>query len=126
MRNQVANLIAGSIVEVTGLATLNERDQIDRIHRVLSVEPVSMEPVRIARFEHAGQRYELVAAIAVNVEYTDGLWVYHHPALNLWGYADRREDALRELHESFDYLYRHIARNSQKTWMPLHSNCVTS
>ena len=37
---------------------------------------------------------------------------YTNESLNLWGYADRREDALRDLHESFDYIYREIAEEA--------------
>jgi hypothetical protein len=112
LRDQIANLIAGSIVEVTGFATLGDREQVVRIHQVVSVEHVSTEPLRIARFEHAGRVYDLSTPIAVNVEYTDGLWVYHHPKLNLWGYASRREDALKELHGNFAYLYKEIAEEA--------------
>jgi hypothetical protein len=113
LRDQVANLIAGSLVQVTGYATLDSSQQIVKLHRMIDVEPVSMEPLRIGRFEHLGRVFALEAPIAVNIEYTDGLWVYHHPELNLWGYAARREDALRELHETFAYVYRDIAEESE-------------
>lgn len=109
LRDQIANLIAGSIVEVTGLATLGDQGQVDRIHKLLNVEHVSMEPVRIGRFECGGRIYNLSQSIAVNVEYTGGLWVYNHPGLNLWGYAARREEALANLHADFCDLYAQIA-----------------
>jgi hypothetical protein len=41
--------------------------------------------------------------------------VYSNESLNLWGYADRREDALRDLHESFDYIYREIAEEADES-----------
>ena len=110
LRDQVANLIAGSLVEVSGYGTLGESQQVVKVHHTLTVESVSLEPLRIARFEHGGRVFALVAPIAVNVEYTsDGLWVYHHSELNLWGYAARREDALSDLHENFAYQYEQIA-----------------
>ena len=113
LRDQVANLIAGSIVEVSGFATLGEGQQIAKVHQLVTVESVSLEPLRIARFEYAGRRFALATPVAVNIEYTsDGLWVYHHPDLNLWGYAARREDALSELHQNFAYLYEQIAEES--------------
>jgi len=113
LRDQVANLIAGSIVEVGGFATLGDGQQISKLHRMLAVQTVSMEPLRIARFEHGGRTFTLSTPVAVNIEYTsDGLWVYHHPDLNLWGYAPRREDALGDLNESFRYLYEQIAEES--------------
>jgi hypothetical protein len=114
LRDQVANLIAGSIVEVSGFATFDSAQQVLKLHRMLDVQPVSMEPLRIARFEHDGRVFTLQSPIAVNVEYTDGLWVYHHPELNLWGYAARREDALRDLHQTFAYVYHDIAEDNEE------------
>jgi len=113
LRDQVANLIAGSTVEVSGFATFGEGQQINKLHQMLAVQTISMEPIRIARFEDGDRTFELANPIAVNVEYTaDGLWVYHHPELNLWGYAARREDALRDLNRNFRYLYEQIAEEA--------------
>lgn len=114
LRDQVANLIAGSLVQVNGYPTLDaSQKSILKIHRVLDVEHISMEPLRIARFEYAGRVFALHSPIAVDIEYTDGLWVYHHSELNLWGYAARREDALSNLHEAFAYVYEDIAEESE-------------
>ena len=112
MRDQIANLIAGSTVEVTGYATLSDRGQVSKMHQVLNAEHVSMEPLRIARFEHAGRVYHLANPLAVNIEYADGLWVYNHHGLNLWGYAERREIALKNLHADFADLYAQIAEEA--------------
>ena len=114
LRDRVSNLIAGSTVEASGFATLDAADQVVRLHRLTDVVPVSSEPLRIARFEHEGRVYALRAPVAVAVEHADGLWVYHHPDLNLWGYAARREDALRDLHASFDYVYREFAEEAEE------------
>ncbi|HRP61923.1 MAG TPA: hypothetical protein PK400_01370 [Phycisphaerales bacterium] len=116
LRDQVANQVAGSIVEVRGFPTLGEGGQISRLHQTLSVQSVSTEPLRISRFEDGGQTFLLGTPIAVNVEYTsDGIWVYHHPELNLWGYALRREDALKDLHATFAYMHEQIAEASSDT-----------
>lgn len=114
LRDQVANLIAGSIVEVSGLATLDERGEVSRIHEVIDVSLASVEPIRVARFESQGRVFRLREAVTVDVEYTDGMWLYHHESLNLWGYAARREDALNELHENFAYQFREIAEESEE------------
>jgi len=110
MRDQVANLLAGSVVEVTGRATVDERGEMRKLSDVIDVDTVSLDPLRITRFEHMGHRYQLTTPVTLNVDYKDGLWVYSNESLNLWGYAERREDALRDLHESFDYIYREIAQ----------------
>jgi hypothetical protein len=114
-RDQIANLLAGSIVEVTGRATLDDRGEVRKLSEVIDVDTVSLEPLRISRFEFAGRRYALSAPVTVTVTYSDGLWVYANESLNLWGYADRREDALRDLHESFDYMYREIAEEAEES-----------
>lgn len=119
LRDQVTNLIAGSTVEVTGFATLDSAGQPDKLHRTIDIRQVSMDPLRIARFEDAGDLFILETPIVVGIEYTDGLWVYHHPDLNLWGYAPRREDALRELHQSFAYVYREIGQESAENLDPV-------
>lgn len=114
-RDQIANLLAGSIVEVTGLGTVDDRGEIRKLSDVIDVDTVSLDPLRVNRFEHAGRRYPLKAPLVLQVDYKDGLWVYHNEALNLWGYAERREDAIRDLNETFDYLYREIAEADEVT-----------
>lgn len=87
---------------------MDDRGEVRKLTDVTDVDTVSMEPLRISRFEHAGRRHLLATPVTLAVNYTDALWVYSNEALNLWGYGERREDALRDLHESFDYLYREI------------------
>ncbi len=110
LREQVASLRAGSIVEVVGLAGTSSGGRLKQIDYVKSVDPVSMEPVRISHFEHAGRQYWLREAAPFSIEYADGVWAYSNDALGIRGYAERREEALRELHEAFDFAYRDIAR----------------
>lgn len=109
LREQVASLCAGSIVEVVGLAGASSGGRLKQIDYVKTVDPVSMEPVRISRFDHAGRSYQLRDAAAFNVEFAEGVWAYSNDALGIRAFADRREDALRELHEAFDFAYRDIA-----------------
>lgn len=108
LREQVSNLCAGSTVEVVGNATLDVEGRVKQIDSVMSVEAVSMEPIRMSTFEHAGSRYRLREAVPVSIEFTEGVWAYSYDALGIRGFAERREDALRELHEAFDFAYRDI------------------
>jgi hypothetical protein len=108
LREQVSNLCAGSIVEVVGTATLDVEGRVKQIDAVTGVESVSMEPIRISGFEHGGRRYRLREAVPFSVEFADGVWAYNNDTLGIRGYAERREDALRELHEAFDFAYRDI------------------
>jgi hypothetical protein len=109
LRDQIANLCAGGIVEVIGIATLDVEGRIRQIDSVTAVEAVSMEPVRISRFDHGGRSYKLREAALFTIEFTEGVWAYANEALGVRGYAARRADALRELHEAFDYAYQDIA-----------------
>ena len=118
LRDQISNLIAGSTVEVTGFPTLSDRGQVAKIHQVTGVEHVSMEPGRVGRFEYGGRVYHLRNPLALTIEYADGLWAYHHDRLGLWGYAARREDALMDLHQNFDYLYRELVEDQDAELEP--------
>jgi hypothetical protein len=108
LREQVASLCAGSIVEVVGLAGNSAGGRLKQIDYVRTVDPVSMEPVRISSFEHAGHRYRLREAVPFNIEFAEGVWAYSNDALGIRGYAFKRDEALRELHEAFDFAYRDI------------------
>jgi len=108
LRDQVASLCAGSIVEVIGLAGKSVNGRLKRIDYVKTVDPVSMEPVRISSFEHGERRYRLREAVPFNIEFAEGVWAYSNDALGIRGYAFKRDDALRELNEAFDFAYRDI------------------
>ncbi|MCI0638017.1 MAG: hypothetical protein L0Y72_15305 [Gemmataceae bacterium] len=112
LRDQIANLMAGSLVEVTGWATLDNEGRVKSVEDILEVETVSTDPIRLSRFEHGGVRYNLRKPLVVNIEYTDGLWVYHNESFNLWGYGDRREDALADLHGNFAYVWKEFAEEN--------------
>ena len=109
LREQVTNLCAGSIVEVVGWATLTNSGRIKQLDVVTGVEAVSMEPIRMSTFEHAGRRYRLREAVPFNIEFAEGVWAYSNDALGIRGNAFKRDEALRELHEAFDFAYQDIA-----------------
>jgi hypothetical protein len=73
-----------------------------------------MEPIRISYFEHAGRRYRLRNAVPFDIEFTEGVWAYSNDTLGIRGYAFNRDDALRELHEAFDFAYRDIAMEADE------------
>jgi hypothetical protein len=63
-----------------------------------------MEPLTITRFEYGGKAYRLKEPLLVEVQYEDDVWIYYNASINLWGYGERREEALRDLNENFAYL----------------------
>lgn len=109
LRDQVANLCAGSVVEVGGLGTLTRGGTLKQIDVVTDLDSVSMEPIRLARLEHAGRSYSFGEPVSFEVEFAEGVWAYANERLGVRGYAHRREDAFRELAEAFDYAYKEFA-----------------
>jgi hypothetical protein len=110
LTDQIVNLVAGSTVEVTGWPELDAEGRLKQLNAISDATPVSMDPLRMTRFEHDGKTYRLREPLVVSVEYTDGLWIYTNDLMNLWGQGVRREDAIRELNAAFDYLWREIAQ----------------
>jgi len=107
LRDQIANLLVGSLVEVTGL--WSETGRGPQIDRVTEIDTVDTEPIRLRRLRCEGATYELSNPLTIEVEYTDGLWVYHSLDLNTWGIAERRDEAFASFCSDFDYMYEEIA-----------------
>jgi len=114
LRDQIANLMAGSMVEVSGDATIDSDGRVVQVDRIHEVFTVSMDPLRLTRFEAEGTVYHLKEPLVVDVEYSDEMWVFRNDLINLWGFGERREDALRDLHENFAYLWHEIAQETDE------------
>jgi hypothetical protein len=52
--------------------------------------------------------------VVFQVEHLDGFWVYRNEQLGLWGYAERREDAIRDLWENFVLLWQAYAEEKDE------------
>ncbi|MFA5863285.1 MAG: hypothetical protein WC975_01205 [Phycisphaerae bacterium] len=110
LRDQITNLLAGSTVEVTGVVSRDMNERIKQIDRILDIDTVGTEPLRLNRIG----RVTLKFPVLFNVEYLDGLWLYRNEELNLWGRGNRREKALEDLGDNFDYLWREIAQEKDE------------
>lgn len=110
LRDQVANLVGGSLVEVRGSATLTPSQQLQSISDVYSVEMVDTDPIQLASLVFGGTRYTFSPRASFDVEYVEGLWVYSSDLLNVSGFAASREAALTEVAESLDYAWNEIAQ----------------
>jgi hypothetical protein len=115
IRDQISNLLAGSYVEVSGVASLNNDGSIKQLDNILDVELVSMEPLRLMRFRHGTTRYTLREPVLVRVERFGEGWVYGCPEISLWGFGKRRDDALIDLGENFDFLWHEYAEADSAT-----------
>lgn len=109
LRDTVSGLCAGSTVEVKGFGTMSRGGRLKQVDIVTGIEAVSMDAIRIARFEHGGRRYALNRPLSFDIEFIDGVWSYRDPELGIRGYARQRAEALRLVHVDFDYAYREFA-----------------
>lgn len=64
----------------------------------------------ISHFVATGRSFSFKEPLEVSAELDDGMWIYHNSLINLWGFCERPEDALRDLHENFAYLWDEIAQ----------------
>ena len=58
--------------------------------------------------------FQLKEPLEFTADIDDGMCVYHNPQINLWGYGDRPDDALRDLHENFAYLWDEVAQDQDE------------
>lgn len=103
------SLVPGSTVEVTGRPVTDADGRLKQLDSITDVDTAAMESLRITRFEHEGRQYRLKAPLMVIIEHSEGAWIYRNEEINLWGFATCRADAIRELHEAFDYLWQSYA-----------------
>lgn len=112
LRDQIENLLPGSTVEVTGSATLDTQGAVTQINSIGDIDLANMEPLRMRRFEYGANTYRLRKPLIVEVQHSDGLWVYRNSDIGLWGVGERRVDALKDLNENFDFLYEEYAKEN--------------
>lgn len=74
-----------------------------------------MEPLKIAGFVTAGRAFSFKEPLVVQAEFDDGMWIYHNALINLWGFGERPEEALCDLHGNFAYLWDEIAQQRDES-----------
>ena len=109
MRDEITQLVAGSTVEIRGRAAYDPTGKVTKIDDLQEIRMIRIEPLRLTRIEWKNRVYRFRTPVDFSVEYDDGLWVYENEQLGVRAYAERRQDAIRELHENFDYVWREIA-----------------
>jgi hypothetical protein len=114
LRDQIANLLAGSTVEATGHATLTEEGNVQQMDKILDIEVVDTEPLRLRRLVYQDRVFRFRTPLSVNVERSADLWLYSAPEISVWAAAERREDAFRELAESFAYAWEQFVEEKDE------------
>ncbi|XVJ60357.1 MAG: hypothetical protein HEQ23_13565 [Tepidisphaera sp.] len=109
LRDQVANMVGGSLVEVIGFTTRASDGNISKFREVIALEMVDTQPIRLRTLEHDGTRFTFVNPFSFDVEFSGGIWAYSNELLNVSGFAESRQLALRELAEAMSYVWREFA-----------------
>ena len=101
----VSDLIPGSLVEVEGLATLNDRGDVDRIEDVLDVRQVQLTPLYWSRVIYNNRSFILTKPMQLLVNFLDGIWVHEHQQLGIIAYGKSRAESLNAFRMEFAALW---------------------
>ena len=105
MAEQIAQLIVGSIVEVTGTCQTRDDGMVSQIDTVTDVTTIDLSPFRIKTFAWGQKKYILKEPVLCTVDYEGELWIYKVPLYGLHACAADRQEALSQLHEFFAFDY---------------------
>ncbi len=89
----IRDLIPGSVVEVDGFATLNDRGEIETIETVTDIRPAQLVPLYKQRIHYSNKVLYLKDLIKIDVDFQDGVWIYHYQPLEITGYGTTRKEA---------------------------------
>ncbi|MBM4083615.1 MAG: hypothetical protein FJ272_02400 [Planctomycetes bacterium] len=106
----VRDLIPGSLVEVEGRATLDERGQVHRIEDVVDVRPVQLVPLYWSRIVYGNRRFHLREHIQIQVDFRDGLWIHEYAPLGILAYAETRAESLNAFRMDFAACWDFLAQ----------------
>jgi len=110
--------VVGSLVEVSGQASLNENGVIVSLDEVYDVTPVELGPVRFRTITTGSKKYVLKKPISVEFNYLESQWSYEYPPLGIIACATKRGEALAQFHEEFDFLWNEYAQESDDKLTP--------
>lgn len=105
----VRELVPGSVVEIDGLATLDERGEVHQIETVLDARSVQIVPLFWSRVIHGDRVFRLKLPVQIRVDFTDGLWVHELESLGILAYARTRTESLAAFREEFAAVWDAIA-----------------
>ena len=106
----IRELVPGSIVEVEGRATLDERGNIGQVEEVFEARPVELMPQYVTRIIYDQRRFRLTSRIAIAVDLRDGLWIHEYEPLGILAYGKSRAESLRAFRMDFAACWDSIAQ----------------
>jgi hypothetical protein len=109
----VRELIPGSLVEVEGSATLNDRGDVDRIEEIIDVRPIQLVPLYWSRIVYS-RRFILKKPIRILPDVMDGVWVHEYEPLGIIAYGRTRSESLEAFRMEFAVLWDEYAQEEDE------------
>lgn len=109
----VRELIPGSLVEVEGFATLNDRGDVDRIEEIIDVRPIQLVPLYWSRIVY-NRRFILKKPIRILPDVMDGVWVHGYEPLGILAYGRTRSGSLEAFRMEFAVLWDEYAQEEDE------------
>lgn len=106
----IRQLVPSSLVEVTGLVTLDSGGNLQRISEIVDVKEIEVRPIMMRRVIADNRRYNLRSPISVQVEFRRGLWIHEFEPLGILAYATTRQESLNDFRRDFAFLWKELAQ----------------
>ena len=104
----IRELVPGSLVEVSGNATLDSRGDIDAIQDITDVQSLSLTPLHWKRVQLDDRKFELNDSIQIKTDFHDGLWILDYEPLKIYAYSSSRAEAIRNFKNEFISIWDYI------------------
>jgi len=106
----VREFVPGSLVEVEGRATLDDRGGVIRIEEILDARAIQLVPLFWQRVIYGNRLFRLKRPIQVAVDFQDGLWLHEFEPLGIVAYAPTRAESLDAFRADFTACWDEIAQ----------------
>jgi hypothetical protein len=99
--DQIAQLVTGSVVEVTGVCQIGDDGFVNSIYDISDINTVDLNPFRINSFMWDNKKFILKEPVICNIDFEGDLWIYKVPRYELHAFAADRREAFAQLGEFF-------------------------
>jgi len=108
MEVYISSIPAGSVIEVSCMAEIDEEGSIKEVESVYEVDIINLPPLRLNKFTFENKRYRLKKEVVGKIEYENDLWIYRVPRYSLHSYSSDRKEAFLQLNEEFAFQYEDL------------------
>jgi len=107
----IRDLIPGSLVEVKGVATLNDRGDVERIEEIVDISMVlPIIPLNWSRVDYGNRRFVLKEQIQIRQDFLDDVWICEFEPLGMLAYGLSRREALECFRRNFALSWDDVAQ----------------